>query len=50
MSGARVFSPEQVDAYVPDSDAEQARSRSRQALLNGVVSVLDEEVARLRNE
>ena len=45
-----VFSGEQVNAYVPDPDTEEERAQGRQALLQGVVSVLNEEVARLRNE
>ena len=45
-----IFSREQVDEYVPDASAEEARTLERQALLNGVLSVLNEEVARLRND
>ena len=45
-----IFSAEEVNAFAPDTAAEEERAQARVALLNGVVSVLNEELARLRNE
>lgn len=41
---------EDVDRYVPDPAAEQARDELRKGALARVFSVLNEEIARLRHE
>jgi hypothetical protein len=45
-----VCTPEAVDAYVPDATAEQARAAMRELAIGRVMSVLTEEVVRLRHE
>lgn len=51
LAAARgLFDPATVDAWVPDAEAAAARDAARQATLDRVLSVLTEEVARLRDE
>lgn len=45
-----VFDPATVDAYVPDAAAARARDDFRQQTMDRVLSVLTEEVVRLREE
>ena len=42
--------PEAVDRFEPDAEAESQRARNRQQLTERVLSVLTEEVVRLRHE
>lgn len=45
-----LFTPELVDAYEPDPTAAQARAEYREQAIRRVMSVLTEEVVRLRHE
>jgi hypothetical protein len=51
LAAARgLFDPAAVDAYVPDDAAAAARDATRRRAVERVMSVLTEEVARLRDE
>ena len=45
-----VFGPAEVDAFAPDEAASKERDAARQKAMDRVLSVLTEEVARLRDE
>ncbi|MDJ0929001.1 MAG: hypothetical protein QNJ73_15295 [Gammaproteobacteria bacterium] len=45
-----LWAPEDIDTYVPDTEAQVARARERDAVLQRVLKVLTEEVVRLRHE